>query len=224
MKKKHALFIIIICIIGCFLIVYLFNNDISNKKHTSKINKKGNLIPVNRSILSRLKKDDYSIHRDKAQKTTNHLYVRDVKTRKRYVNSNKLLKVNHKGRKGYYIQKLDYSSKHLTPLAYKRLNDLGSLFMSNLKKSKDVKSYFIVSSLTRTEKQQKDLIASGEKGATKAKSSHNYGVSFDISHIKSFSSDKITSKALESALKRMQKEKKILLLSENDCVHVTVIN
>ena len=164
------------------------------------------------------------IHRDKAQKTTNHQYVKDVKTRNRYVNSNKLLKVNDKGRKGYYIQKLDYSSKHLTPLAYKRLNELGSLFMSNLKKSKDVRSFFRISSLTRTEKQQKDLRASGEKGATKGKSSHNYGVSFDISHIRSFSSDKITSKALEMALKQMQKEKKILLLAENDCIHVTVIN
>ena len=96
--------------------------------------------------------------------------------------------------------------------------------MSNLKKSKDTKSYFIVSSLTRTEKQQKDLRESGEKGTTKGKSSHNYGVSFDISHIKSFSSYKITSKALENALQQMQKEKKILLLSENDCIHVTVIN
>ena len=224
MKKKNTLFIITICIIGCFLFAYLLNSDFSNKKHIPKINKKGNLIPVNRYILARLKKDDYWIHRDKAQKITNHQYIKDVKTRKEYVNSNKLLKVNDKGRKGYYIQKLDYSSKHLTPLAYKRLNDLGSLFMSYLKKSKDTKSYFIVSSLTRTEKQQKDLRESGEKGATKGKSSHNYGVSFDISHIKSFSSDKITSKALENALKQMQKEKKILLLSENDCIHVTVIN
>tara|TARA_Y100000385_G_scaffold285902_1_gene346751 strand:- start:2117 stop:2791 length:675 start_codon:yes stop_codon:yes gene_type:complete len=224
MKKKNSLFIILICIIGCFLIVQLLNNNFSNKKHIPKINKKGNLIQVNRYILARLEKDKYSKHRHKAQKTTNHQYVKDIKTRKRYVNSNKLLKVNHKGRKGYYIQKLDYSSKHLTPLAYKRLNDLGSLFMSNLNKSKDTKSYFIVSSLTRTEKQQKDLRESGEKGATKGKSSHNYGVSFDISHIKSFSSDKITSKALENALKRMQKEKKILLLSENDCIHVTAIN
>ena len=113
---------------------------------------------------------------------------------------------------------------HLTPLALKRLNELGELFRENLKGTKDANSYFVISSVTRTEKQQNEIKKAYPNAATKGKSTHSYGVSFDISKMMYKSSCKNSLQALEQALTEMQSQGKLLICPEKGCIHITIVN
>ena len=113
---------------------------------------------------------------------------------------------------------------HLTPLALKRLNELGRLFRKNLEDSKDANSYFVISSVTRTEKQQKQIVHAYPNSATRNKSTHSYGVSFDISKMMYKSSCNYSLKALEKALTEMQSQGKLLICPEKGCIHITIVN
>jgi hypothetical protein len=77
--------------------------------------------------------------------------------------------------------------------------------------------------MTRTEDQQKIIRKLHKRTATNGKSTHSYGVSFDISQIISYQNCSIAYEALTSALEKMQKEGKILLCPESECIHVTVV-
>ena len=124
--------------------------------------------------------------------------------------------------KGYKIRSLNNSSCHLTIDAYETLQEMGSRFHNLLKNTHEKNSYFELSSVLRTEKQQDEIRKKYPKAATFDNSSHSYGVSFDIAYIKG-SSCSITNKALNTILNEMQKEKKILICPEKGCIHITVI-
>ena len=113
---------------------------------------------------------------------------------------------------------------HLTPLAKKRLDELGRIFRENVKGTEDAKSYFVISSVTRTEKQQKEIVKAYPSAATKGKSTHSYGVSIDINKMMYKSSCERSLKALEKALTKMQNQGKLLICKEKRCIHITIIN
>ena len=159
-------------------------------------------------------------HRPMAQKTTNNRFIEDKMALKASLNEDHLVMVADS--EGYHIQGLQKSSKHLTPLAKQRLEELGLIFRQNLKGTLDAKSYFIVSSVTRTEVQQEALRKINEK-TTKGKSTHSYGVSIDISRVVYKSSCKRSLKALERAIDQMQGEGTLLICPETACIHLTFI-
>ena len=176
----------------------------------------------NWSSLS-LKKDDYATkHRPFAQKITDNRYLKNVNTRNQYLGKNQLLKITDND--GYWLEPLTHSTMHLTPLAKKRLDELGRVFRENVKGTEDAKSYFVISSVTRTEKQQKEIVKAFPNAATKGKSTHSYGVSIDINKMMYKSSCERSLKALEKALSKMQKQGKLLICPEKGCIHITIIN
>ena len=167
-------------------------------------------------------KDSYSSkHRPMAKKVTGDRFIEDKAKLKEYLQENQLVPISDC--KGYHIQRLGHSSKHLTPLAKQRLEELGSLFRKNLKGTLDAKSYFLVSSVTRTEAQQCKIRKAYPGSATLKKSTHSYGVSVDISRVMYKKSCRKSLKALEKAIDEMQGEGKLLICPEKGCIHLTFV-
>lgn len=165
------------------------------------------------------KKDDFTAAHKPAAKSIG-FYVLNEQYRKKWVIAGKLVDVEES--EGFGISELDYSTAHLTPLAKKRLYELGHRFRASIDDPKQKSSYFVVSSVTRSVPQQERLSRSNS-AATKSHSPHSYGVAFDI--YKLVSPDNHCQSglvALEKVLSAMQKEGKILLCPEWKCIHVTV--
>jgi len=168
-------------------------------------------------------KDSYpNQHRPLAIRFTKNGFIKDEATLTDFLLRKRLVLVDEAD--GYYIQNLTSSSKHLTPIAKKRLEELAFLFRSFLKDSKNEKDYFVISSMTRTETQQDEIRRKYPNSATPGKSTHSFGVSFDISRVNSIGSCDVSKQALIKALNQMRDEKKILLCPEFKCIHVTVVN
>lgn len=167
-------------------------------------------------------RDSYSAkHRPMAKKVTDDRFIENKAKLKEYLQENQLVPISD--RKGYHIQRLGHSSKHLTPLAKQRLEELGSLFRKNLKGTPDANSYFLVSSVTRTEAQQCKIRKAYPGSATLQKSTHSYGVSVDISRVMFKESCKNSLKALEKSINQMQGEGKLLICPEKGCIHLTFV-
>ena len=226
-KQKHrikALAISLICIVGISSFV-LYPQRVRVKK---RLNIVSQYMPVRifknhhcNCERSSLPKDNYKRkHRPMAIRATGNGYIKTAGILNKFLRRKKLVEVREND--GYWIPYLTHSSRHLTPTANKRLIELGRRFRSSLKETENKKDYFVVSSITRTQAQQKDL-AKRDPGATKDKSTHSFGVSFDISEVSSKASCKKGMDALKNILLEMREEGKILLCPENDCVHVTVI-
>jgi len=169
-----------------------------------------------------LKKDDFtSMHKSTAKKITNGMYLINEKTRKKWINRGKLLPVDEN--EGFAIAKLDYSKAFLTDIARKRLYELGRRVRQNIQEPKEKMSYFVVSSVTRTQVEQAAICEKYPRACTKDHSPHSYGVAFDIYQIVSPNNDCLPGlKALEKVLQEMQAEGKLLLCPESGCIHVTV--
>ena len=111
------------------------------------------------------------------------------------------------------------------------MDDLSKRFRKTLKE-KGIRNYrFTISSVLRTKNGQKGLRKSNVN-ATPNKSSHYYGLSFDLSQTMFYESggkNPIYSYSLRNLLLReliqMQEEGKCYVLLENQtkCIHVTVI-
>jgi|GEM_PF-1887628 hypothetical protein len=169
-----------------------------------------------------LTRDSYpNKHRPMAISTTKNGYILNDQILQKKIKSKKLVKVIEGD--GFYMQEATYSSHILTPLANKRLLELGRRFRSLITKAENQKDYFVVSSMTRTEAQQVAVRKSNPGQATKDRSTHSYGVSFDISRINSKGDCLVSYTALQTALEQMRSEGLILLCPESTCVHVTVV-
>lgn len=169
-----------------------------------------------------LKKDDYPTkHKPAAQRISNQMYIRNEALRQKWINQGSLVPVEEM--EGFGICKLDFSTAHLTPLAKKRLYELGKRFRAGIQNPDEKKSYFMVSSITRSQVQQTQICERYPNACTKDHSPHSYGVAFDIYRLNSrYKNCNEGMKALEKVLQEMQKEGKILLCAESKCIHVTV--
>lgn len=168
-----------------------------------------------------LLKDDYELkHKPMARKISKGMFIINEHIRKNSIKQGKLIPIVPL--EGFDIAKLDYSTAHLNPLAKMRLKELSHRFRKILRENNDTISYFVVSSLTRTQEQQNKICIRYPKACTKDHSTHSYGMAFDISFLRS--NYKYLRKALktfETVLSTMQKENKILLCPESGCIHVT---
>ena len=90
------------------------------------------------------------------------------------------------------------------------------------KNTNEKNSYFELSSVLRTDKQQEVIRKKYPKAATFNNSTHSYGVSFDIAYLKGSSCNTLN-RTLNKVLNDMQAEEKILICPEKDCIHITVI-
>ena len=169
-----------------------------------------------------LNKDDFkTMHKPTAKRITNGMYLVNEKTREKWINRGKLLPLEEN--EGFAIAKLDYSKAYLTNIARKRLYELGKRFRQNIQKPNEKMSYFVVSSVTRTQVEQSAICKKYPRACTKDHSPHSYGVAFDIYQIVSPNNDcRPGLKALQKVLQEMQTEGKLLLCPESGCIHVTV--
>jgi hypothetical protein len=186
----------------------------------SSINRDKNVCSCNWNSLN-LKRDDYKTkHLPGAIKSSDNLFIKNKKILNKQINRGKLIEIENN--KGYKIRNLNDSSSHLTIDAYETLKEMGVRFHNLLKNTNEKNSYFELSSVLRTEKQQEEIRKKFPKSATFNNSTHSYGVSFDIAYVKGSSCNK-ANKALNSVLKEMQEEEKILICPEKGCIHITVI-
>ena len=169
-----------------------------------------------------LNRDDFTTkHKPTAKRITKGMYLVNEKTRDKWINRGKLLPLEEE--EGFAIAKLDYSKAYLTAIAKKRLYELGQRFRNNIKQLEVKMSYFVVSSVTRTQVEQAAICEKYPTACTKDHSPHSYGVAFDIYQIVSPNKDCHPGLiALEKVLQEMQAEGKLLLCPESGCIHVTV--
>lgn len=156
-----------------------------------------------------------------AIKVSKNGFIDDANELSDLVSQNKLVEANDSD--GYLVLNAAHGEKYLIPMAEKRLVELGRIFRSYCIQMGSPNDYFVISSMTRTEDQQKIIRKLHKRTATKGKSTHSFGVSFDISEVISYQNCTFSKNALTSALEKMQKEGKILLCPESECIHVTVV-
>lgn len=174
----------------------------------------------NKFNYTNLPQDNYpKAHRPSAQKLSHDRFVENELVRTKYIRKKYLVKVIPN--QYYTIAYLTHSSPHLTPIALKRLNELGTRFHDASLEQGLSSAKLEISSLTRTKYQQIEL-KKLDSGATPGKSTHSYGVAFDIKSIKNNRHCKKLNSILFDVLISMRKERKVLLRFENDCIHVTV--
>jgi len=213
MKLKNI--VKIIFLIFSLIVLYLFWHyrkviikmiEIDNKKHSCSCNDK----------TMNLKFENY--HTTHVPAVKKHKFILNDTQLKNEINKgNLILVVNGIG---YKIEKLKYSSYYLHHKAYKILQEIGNRYQKRVFNKTNQESYILISSLTRTLPQQKEL-AKVNRRATKGTSTHCFGFAFDIKVLKSNNcSSSIL--ILQKLLNEMCDEKKIFLCPESECIHVTV--
>lgn len=147
--------------------------------------------------------------------------LENVKSVDKYIANGKFVKVKKKSR-GYRLQALEYSRPYLVKKARTTLERMANKFAT------ETKSFFVVSSVTRTLEDQCRL-RKVNTNASLGISSHNYGAAFDISYVRFDHQLKINTKLekeLEKVLEEYKNLGKIFYIKEKQqsCYHVTVRN
>lgn len=147
--------------------------------------------------------------------------LENTKTIDKYIAKGKLVKVKKKSR-GYRLQTLEYSRPYLVKKSRATLEKMANSFAS------ETKSFFVVSSVTRTLEDQCRL-RKVNSNASLGISSHNYGTAFDISYVRFDHKLKVNAKLekeLEKILLQYKNLGKIFYIKEKQqsCYHITVRN
>lgn len=137
----------------------------------------------------------------------------------KYIAKGKFVKVKKKSR-GYRLLALEYSRPYLVKKAKTTLENMAAKFAT------ETKSFFVVSSVTRTLEDQCRLRKVNSNAALGI-SSHNYGAAFDISYVRFDNALKVNAKLekeLEEVLESYKNLGRIFYIKEKQqsCYHVTV--
>ena len=175
----------------------------------------------NKNVL-KLAKNPYTEHRKAARNLPNSFFVKDKNELNAGKRNGKLVEVTD-GR-GYRISSLSHSYALLLPEVNDLLKDLGNDFADLLVGTSSEGTRIRVTSLTRTVKQQNRLGRRNYNAIDQA-STHSYGASFDIAFTDrpDNSADcSAPTRAMQKVLSEYQKSKRILVIPERDCMHVTL--
>ncbi|MNK45518.1 hypothetical protein D3C87_642800 [compost metagenome] len=147
--------------------------------------------------------------------------LENEKTIDKYIARGKFQKVKKKSR-GYRLQTLQHSRPYLVKKARSLLEKMAAKFAT------DTKSFFVVSSVTRTLEDQCRL-RKVNSNASLGISSHNYGAAFDISYVRFDHVLRVNTKLekeLEKVLEYYKNKGNIFYIKEKQqsCYHVTVRN
>ena len=213
MKLKNI--VKIIFLIFSLIVLYLFWHYRKVIIKMIEIDNKKVSCPCNDKTMN-LKFEDY--HTTHVPAVKKHKFILNNTQLKNEINKGNLIPVEDGI--GYEIGKLKYSSYYLHHKAYKILQEIANRYQKRVFNKTNQESYILISSLTRTLPQQKEL-AKVNRRATKGTSTHCFGFAFDILLLKSNNcSSSIL--ILQKILNEMCDEKKIFLCPEVDCIHVTV--
>ncbi|MCH1588384.1 MAG: DUF5715 family protein [Flavobacteriales bacterium] len=170
----------------------------------------------------RVPKNPYTAHQSAARSLPNSFFVKNDIELNAGKRNGKLVEVED-GR-GYRIARLTHSHAWLLPETYQLLQDMGNDFADALEGTASDGAVFRVTSVTRTDKQQRRL-RRRNLNATNSKSTHSYGASFDIAFVDRFDDQAncgTPTREMERLLNRYQKAGIIYVIPEGGCMHVTL--
>ena len=136
--------------------------------------------------------------------------------------------------KYYRICHLTHSHPYLTPAAKDFLEELGKRFSIKLEQKDLPHYYYQISSLLRTDENQKNL--RGSNGNASANTSHRYATTFDIPYFtlvkrtllwqEAEITDGRATQLLSETIGEMRKEGRCVVVTERNerCFHITVTN
>jgi hypothetical protein len=171
----------------------------------------------------RVPKNPYTRHQEAARALPNSFFIRNDGDIRYGKSVNKLVEVQD-GR-GYRLDRLRHSQALLLPEVRDLLVEMGNDYADALEGTDSEGTVFRVTSLTRTEDQQKKL-ARRNRNATKRKSTHSYGASFDIAFMDRPNENANCSRPtreIQKLLLKYQKAGRILIIPEGGCMHITLI-
>lgn len=171
----------------------------------------------------RVPRNPYTRHQQAARNLPNSFFVKNDSDIRYGLSVDKLVEV--KDGRGYRIDRLSHSKAMLLPEVKKLLEEMGNAYADALEGTDSEGTVFRVTSLTRTDEQQRKL-ARRNRNATKGASTHSYGASFDIAFM-----DRPNEKAncsrptreIQKLLIKYQKEGRVLIIPEGGCMHITLI-
>ena len=170
----------------------------------------------------RVPRNPYTSHQRAARSLPNSFFVKNDIELNAGKRNGKLVEVED-GR-GYRVARLTHSHGWLLPETYQLLKDMGNDFADALEGTASEGAVFRVTSVTRTDKQQRRL-RRRNLNATNSRSTHSYGASFDIAFVDR-SDDKAScgtpTREMERLLNRYQKAGIIYVIPEGGCMHITL--
>lgn len=175
----------------------------------------------NRHVL-KLPKNPYTDHRRAARNLPNSFFVKNKNELAAGKRNGKLVEV--KDGRGYHITALTHSYAVLLPEVAKLLKDMGNAFADELANTSSAGTRFRVTSLTRTAQQQ-DRLGKKNYNAIDEASTHSYGASFDIAYTDRPDNESDCSaptRAIQKVLSEYQKQGRILVIPEKNCMHITL--
>ena len=167
-------------------------------------------------------KNPYTAHQSAARSLPSSFFVKNDAELRAGQRNGKLVKVEN-GR-GYHVDRLTHSHAWLLPETLKLLQDMGNDYADALEGTKSEGASFRVTSVTRTDKQQRKL-ARRNANATNSTSTHSYGASFDIAFVDRQNTDAgcgTPTRAMERLLNRYQEDGLIYVIPEGNCMHITL--
>lgn len=171
----------------------------------------------------RTPKNPYTRHQSAARSLPNSFFVKNDAELRYGLSVNKLVEVSD-GR-GYRIDRLKYSKAVLLPEVRDLLEDMGNDYADALEGTDSEGTVFRVTSMTRTDDQQRSL-RRRNRNATRSKSTHSYGASFDIAFMDRANDDancNRPTREIQKLLVRYQNEGRILIIPEGGCMHITLL-
>ncbi len=186
--------------------------------------KLGSLLPCSCCKKTiRIPKNPYTRHQTAARSLPHSFFVKNASELAYGLSVNKLVEVQD-GR-GYRIDRLKYSEAVLLPEVRDLLESMGHDYADALEGTASEGTVFRVTSMTRTEAQQKSL-RRRNRNATRSQSTHSYGASFDIAFMDRANEDdncNRPTREIQKLLLRYQNEGRILIIPEGGCMHITLL-
>ncbi len=170
----------------------------------------------------RVPKNPYTAHQRAARSLPNSFFVKNNAELGAGKRNGKLVEVED-GR-GFRIARLTHSHPWLLPETYQLLQDMGNDFADALEDTASEGAVFRVTSVTRTDSQQRKL-RRRNLNATGSQSTHSYGASFDIAFVDRMDDDAscgTPTREMERLLNRYQKAGIIYVIPEGGCMHITL--
>ena len=170
----------------------------------------------------KLARNPYTAHQKRARSLPGSFFVKDQSELAAGASRGDLVRIPEVGR-GFHLDRLTHSEPFLLEAAKDILEEMASRFADATEGTADEGASIRITSLTRTQKQQKRL-RRRNANAYNGQSTHNYGASFDIAFIDRPSNDVSCggpSWALQSILQDMQEKGQILVIPEGNCMHIT---
>ena len=173
----------------------------------------------------KLARNPYTRHQQRARTLPGSFFVKNDAELQAGFSRGDLIRVPQEGR-GFHLDRLTHSEPFLLPSAMKVLESMANRFADAMEGTVDEGVSIRITSLTRTQAQQKRL-RRRNANAFNGQSTHNYGASFDIAFIdRPNNAIKCggPSWALQSILQDMQEKGEILVIPEGNCMHITPRN